>query len=185
MSFWNTSTGETAYTNETEYDAGGGNFEPLPDGSSVLATIDKVKWETVFEGYQKYINIQWTILEPEPYRNRKVFQKLWVADLDPNAKDNEAGQRKRDRALRLFAAIDANAGGRLAKLNDAPTDDELMFALNGKVMVIGLGLWETNDGKRGNWVRSVSDKSKALNVPDAPNGPHKPSIQSTGDVIPF
>lgn len=186
MSFWNTSTGESAYTNETSYEMEGGNIEPLPEGSSVLASIDKVKWETVQDGYQKYINIQWTVIEPDTYRNRKVFQKLWVTDLDPGAKDVEAGQKKRDRALRLFAAIDANAGGRLSKINSEPTDDELMFALAGKIMVIGLGLWETNDGKRGNWVRAVSDKTKPLNVPAAPTGTHKnPSRTPVDDSIPF
>ena len=184
MSFWNTSTGESAYTNETSYDAGGGNFEPLPEGSNVLATIDSVKWEKVFEGHEEYINIQWTIIEPEEHRNRKIFQKLWVADLDPNAKDNEDGQRKRNLALRRFAVIDANAGGRLAKLTDAPTDDELMLSLAGKVMVIGLSVWEFN-GKRGNWVSSVYDKSAPLNVPDDAPSKNKSSRQVDDDIVPF
>lgn len=190
MSFWNTSTGENAADNaasnfEVE---GGGSLEPMPEGTSVLAFPKKAEWAKTQDGNAEYVNIQWSVMKPEQFANRVVFHKLWVADLDPGVSDLEKAKKKRDRNLNMFATIDANAGGRLARINSKPTNEELAAALTGKTMVIGLGIWETNDGKSGNWVRSVSDKSAELKVGTA----KAPKPQSNGttsslidDEIPF
>lgn len=191
MSFWSTSTGENAADNAaSNYEVeGGGSLEPMPEGTSVLAFPKKAEWSKTQDGNAEFVNIQWSVMKPEQFANRVIFHKLWVADLDPNVEDLEKAKKKRDRNLNMFATIDANAGGRLARINSKPTNEELAAALTGKTMVIGLGVWETNDGKSGNWVRSVSDKSAELKV-----GTAKPAQKATssgnigndiGDSIPF
>ena len=112
MSFWDLSTGESAATTGTEYEVSTGNIDPIPAGSSVLAMIDEIKWDRKPTG-EEFISARWTVLAPEEYKNRKVFHKLWVTDLDPSAKDEQAGKSKRDKARKMLAAIDANAGGKL------------------------------------------------------------------------
>lgn len=169
MSFWSTSTGTSATEKvETSYDAGGGQMELIPDGSTVLAFIKKAEWKEGREqdGYPNYINIQWSVEEPESLARRVVFQKLWVKDDDPNAKDPAA---KRDKALKMLATIDANAGGKLAAAGTEPTDDSLALALHTKQMVITVKVWEmkTSSGKMdGNWVAAVQPKGTELKVPD-------------------
>lgn len=201
MSFWSTSTGENAADNAvTNFETPGGNNEVIPEGTTLLAFVKKVEWANApikdnGEGGEEYVNVQWSVMQPEDFANRVVFHKLWVTDLDKSTKDKsgrydeEKAKKKRDRNLNMFATIDANAGGRLARINSKPTNEELAAALTGKTMVIGLGIWETNDGKSGNWVRSVSDKSAELKV-----GTAKPvqKSQSNGttssridDEIPF
>lgn len=167
MSFWNTSTGESAITESKSFEIeGGGNLDPIPDGSHVLAMINTAKWETVKNGVEEFINIKWEILKPAAYENRKVFQKLWVDELDPGVKDKEKAIAKKDKALRMFSTIDLNAGGRLSKLKGRPDDDDLAAALSGKMMVIGLRVWETKnaagDDASGNWVYFIGDKSSEL-----------------------
>src|SRR5690606_32187086 len=90
-------------------------------------------------------------LAPEAYKNRVVFQKIRVLDDDP---------AKADKAKRMLAAIDANAGGKLVRLDRAPDDSDLALALTGKMMAIKLQVWEMtgDDGqeRRGNWVSAVA-----------------------------
>lgn len=129
-----------------EFESGSG-FEPIPQGTSVLAAPDEAKWDE-YDGFG-HIKIRWTVLQPTEFKNRKVFQKLHVNDDDP---------AKRDKAKRMLAAIDANAKGGLVKLKEAPSDMDLTKALVGKQMVLALGVWKLDDGKRGNWVMKVSPK---------------------------
>ena len=55
----------------------------------------------------------------------------------------------------MLAAIDANAGGKLAASGAEPTDLSLQTSLTAKPMVLKLGVWDI-DGKTGNWVQEVS-----------------------------
>lgn len=191
MSFWNTSTGENAADNAaSNYEVeGGGSLEPMPEGTSVLAFPKKAEWAKTQDGNAEYVNIQWSVMKPEQFANRVIFHKLWVSDLDPSVIDLEKAKKKRDRNLNMFATIDANAGGRLARINSKPTNEDLAAALTGKTMVIGLGVWETNDGKSGNWVRSVSDKSAELKVGTSKSAQKPASSGNTSsridDEIPF
>jgi Protein of unknown function (DUF669). len=167
MSFWSTSTGESAITETKSFEIeGGGNMAPIPDGAHVLSMIADAKWAETRDKDATYINIKWDVLKPEPYANRKVFQKLWVGDLDPSVKDKDKAVAKRDKALRMFSVIDANAGGKLAKLREKPDDDDLAAALVGKMMVIGVRVWETKnamgDDASGNWVYFVGEKNSEL-----------------------
>ena len=166
MSFWNTSDGGNAAKTGTEYEMPGGNMEPIPEGSSVLAIVDEAKWDKTVNG-DEYVSLRWSVLAPEGFKNRKVFQKLWVTDHDPNAKDTAKAVAKTDKARKMLAAIDANAGGKLTAKDAKPTTDDLVMALSNKPMVITLGLWEVSDSRgsaSGNWVMAVAPKTKELKV---------------------
>lgn len=164
--FWGLSDGEDAKATGTSFETGGGAMPLIPDGSSVLATIDDVKWDETQDGYE-YLNVRWSVAKPEQFTNRKVFHKLWVTDDKPKQNDPE---KTRDKAKRMLAAIDANAGGKLARKASKPTNEDLALALIGKPMVIRVHIWEM-DGKSGNWVAAVNDKNHALKVGEAkPSG---------------
>lgn len=164
MSFWSMSDGEDVKSNATgEFDAGGGKIEVIPDGTSVLAFIDEAKWDRNQNG-DRYISLRWTVLAPEELKNRKVFQKLWVLDDDPQSKEPV---KKRDKAKRMLAAIDTNAGGKLMARNEMPTDESLTSCLTMKQMVVRVMVWEmkdrsTGDMSRGNWIGAVSPKSSPV-----------------------
>lgn len=192
MSFWDLSDGENAADiKATEYEIpGGGNFDPIPDGSAVLAMIEEAKWDSRHDA--DYISLRWTVLSPDEYKNRKVFQKLWVTDDDPNAKDADKAAKKRDRARRMLSYIDRNAGGKLTAKPGQPTDESLTACLTNKPMIIRLAIWSVKDGQtgetiEGNWVQAVAPKSKGIDVKDAPPVVKKAAPASTvdSDDIPF
>lgn len=165
MGFWNTSDGEDASKTGTEYEVPGGNLDPIPDGSTVLAMVDEAKWAETLQG-DRYVSLRWTVLAPKEYENRKVFHKLWVTDHDPNAKDHAKAVAKTDKARKMLAAIDANAGGKLTAVDRVPTDDDLALALLNKPMTITLMTWESTQpgGNGGNWVCAVGPKSKETKI---------------------
>jgi hypothetical protein len=192
MSFWNLSDGGSAADTGADYEIPGGNLDPIPDGSSVLAMIDEAKWDD--KDGADYISLRWSVLSPDEYKNRKVFQKLWVTDDDPSAKDADKAAKKRDKARRMLAAIDANAGGKLTKKEGIPTDETLTICLTNKPMIIRVAVWaikdrETGDTISGNWVQAVAPKSKGIDVKPAT----APKAQTRGaqssavddDEVPF
>jgi hypothetical protein len=168
MGFWDLSDGETATNTGTEYEVPSGNMDPIPAGSSVLAMIDECKWEMKPTG-EEFISARWTVLAPEEYKNRKVFHKLWVMDMDPSAKDEASGLKKRDKARKMLAAIDANAGGKLTAKPGRPTNDDLL-SLTNKPMIATMMEWEMPDTRNGgmmsgNWVSAVASKaSKDIHI---------------------
>lgn len=185
MSFFTTSTGENAAATATgEFSAGGGDFAPIPKDTRVLAMCDEAKISE-YQG-QSYINLKWSIAQPKEYKGRVIFQKIKCWESDSN---------KRDKALRMLAAIDANAGGKLAASGAEPTDLSLQTSLTAKPMVLKLGVWDI-DGKTGNWVQEVSKhQPKPGTAAPAPAPKPQPApkpapvAQSTGvdmdDDIPF
>jgi len=193
MSFWNLSSGESAAeTAEKEFDGGGGKPELVPDGSSVLAHPDDVKWATD-RNDNEFLNVRWRIQKPVELVNRVVFQKLWITDDDPNAKDEAAAAKKRDKALKMLASIDANAGGKLARKAGRPSDDDLALALVNKAMVIRVGVYSFAGDKgetiEGNYIQAVSPKTAELKVGEtAAPAPAKRAAAPRDDVdddVPF
>lgn len=164
--FWNLSDGEDASQSASgEFDAGGGNLEPIPPETSVLAAIDEAKWDKDNTG-NRFISLRWTVLQPEEFSNRKIFQKLWVLDADPRAKADKV-DAKRDKAKRMLAAIDTNAGGKLLAKPIMPTDEAMTLHLTNKPMVVKVMLWSMKDQmtgeiNRGNWVGAVAPKGSAI-----------------------
>lgn len=160
-----------------EFDAGGGKFEPIPEGTQLLTVITGAEWgSTKKDPDDKFIDISWKALKPEAYANRVIFHKIRVMDKDG---------KKADKAKKMLAAIDANAGGKLRTLNDRPTDKHLAAALLGKQMIIQVRVWELEDqftGEQltGNWVSAVAPKSKGL-----PEKEQKPVDDIESLDIPF
>ena len=142
MSFWQLSDGTQA-ENTTTFESGGGNFDPIPDNTKCIAAIEEAKWAD-YQG-ESYINLKWRVMRPAEYANRVIFQKLHVM------KHGDKG----DKAKRMLMAIDANCGGKLAKLRDTPQDEDLMMSLVGKPVAIKVQVWEIN-GKTGNWISAVA-----------------------------
>ena len=151
MSFFKTSTGSAITTNGNAEI--GGNAEPIPDNTQVRAIITEAKWDS-HNGGTAHIKLRWDVVDGE-YKKRVVFQKVHVEDADP---------KKRDRALTMLAAIDFNAGGKLLAKGEKPTDGDLMMNLTNKPMVIRVRIWETDDGKKGNWVSDVGSGKPAAPV---------------------
>lgn len=190
MSFWNLNDNSSAANTTGEFDAGGGNMEPIPSGTQVLAAAEEASWDD-YEG-DEFISIRWTILAPAEFKNRKVFQKLYVLG-DARAKDSA---KKADKAKRMLAAIDMNAGGKLLASGEKPTDESLTRCLVNKPMMLRLEVWEMElDGavKSGNWVSAVAPRNKQAQ-PQQPQQAQQPQAAepvaqaaSTGfdDDIPF
>lgn len=182
MSFFTTSTGDNLAQNNTgSFSMGGDDFAPIPKDTRVLAVCEEAKISE-YQG-DRYINLKWGIAQPKEYANRKIFQKVQVFATDST---------KRDKALRMLAAIDANAGGKLAKENKEPTDQSLSAALTNRPMVLKLGVWELEDkSKSGNWVQEVSAKKGAAEPAPAPKPAPAPAPRANGgfddmdDDIPF
>lgn len=185
MSFWNLSDNEDVTKVGGDFDAGGGVMEPIPEGSSCLAAIDEAKWDAKKDG-SEFVSLRWTVLAPEEYKNRKIFQKLWVTDADPMAKDAD---KKRDKAKRMLAAIDTNAGGKLLAKPVKPTNESLSSCLTNKPMIIKVMLWkmknpESGEEMSGNWIGAVSPRSKGGVTSPAPVA-QKSKPAPADDDIPF
>lgn len=148
-------------------DAGGGDFEVIPNNSQVLATIVESKYSTFKEfgasetdpGYEG-INNKWQILAPEELKGRVVFQKLHTGHSNPD---------KATKSKRMLIAIDINAGGKLRAKGVKPTDQDLMTLLTNKPMMITVRTWGKAGQKQGNWVGAVAKKGSAeIKVAEAP-----------------
>lgn len=184
MSFWNLSDNSSAAETGGEFEAGGGNMEPIPADTTVLAAMEESKWDE-YEGTD-YISNTWTVLQPEEYKNRKVFQKLYVMG-DPRAKDSS---KKADKAKRMLAAIDTNAGGKLLASGEMPDDEALTRCLVNKPMMLKLQVWEfeTEQGekKSGNWVSAVAPRKKQAAPKKAePKKETPPPVEDFDDDVGF
>lgn len=187
MSFWNLSSGEQVKT-DGNFESGGGDMTPIPDGTSVLAIADEAKWDSFNDGPQ-FISIRWSVMAPQEYKNRKIFQKLWVGGNNPHHKDPA---KQGDSHKRMLAAIDANAGGKLFASGEAPTDDSMTRFLCNKPMVLKLGVWEMEvegQSKSGNWIQAVSPRNggaaqKKVEPKKQEEKPEAPEFQGDDDLDP-
>lgn len=181
MSFWNLNDGTNATQNTS------GNFEletadltPIPDNTGCIAAIEEAKWDE-YEG-DRYISLKWKVLKPSEYAKRVIFHKVKVMGTS-QCKDPKATA---DKAKRMLGAIDANAGGKLMKLQGEPTDMDLMSALVGKMMAIKVKVWkitdkQTKEVKQGNWICAVAP-AKSGNTP--PEGSINPPVQPVQAAAP-
>lgn len=160
MSFWDVG-GEDLQENQGSYEQEGGDIKPIPDGTQVLALIDEAKWDAFQEG-DDYISLRWSIMAPNEYKNRKVFQKLWVLGNNPNQSDEQKRKAQGVKAKKMLAAIDHNAGGKLLATGEAPTDDSMARSITNKPMVLKLKVWAMEiqgEKKTGNWIAAVSPRN--------------------------
>ena len=179
MSFWQKQDGSAVELNNT-FESGGGDFEPIPNNTALIAAIEEGKWSE-YQG-EHYINLKFRVMRPQEYANRVLFQKLKVFDA-----------KKGDKAKQMLAAIDANCGGKLSKLTETPEDMHLMTALVGKPMAVKVQIWDMN-GKTGNWISAVSPAKSQAPVqaqapkPSAPRPPQRQApvqVDDDLDSIPF
>ena len=141
MSFWQKQDG-SQIESTTTFEAGGGDIQPIPNNTALIAAIEEAKWAE-YDG-EHYINLKWRIMRPADYANRVIFQKLKVFS-----------EKQGDKAKQMLAAIDANAGGKLSKLTETPEDMHLMTALVGKPMAVKVQIWDINGKQVTGLVRLV------------------------------
>ena len=103
MSFFQTSTGQAVQSTGT-FESGGGNMAPIPEGTQVLAAVDEAKWDSIKN--EDHVSLRWTVMQPEEYKNRKIFQKIKTNDADPAKRDKALAERGLDfsRAAEVFEA---------------------------------------------------------------------------------
>lgn len=192
--FWNLSDGSDATDDVPEsYELPGGNFEAFPEGTKLLAMVTDAEWRKNDQTRLENLSLTWTVVKPEEVANRKVFQSLWLTDSSPFAKDEKDAEKKRDHARRMFATIDARAGGKLARSKTIPDAEAILIALANKQMLIRLGEYEgkTRDGGtvQRNYVQAVGPKTEETYLPQptkrAPSRPAAPVTASFDDEIPF
>ena len=179
--FWDT---EEPISATGEFEAGGGNFEPIPSGTQLIAAIKDAAIENT-DRDGDFIKLQWGVLDGE-YKNRVVFQKIHVFSDDA---------KKAEKAKRMLAAIDANCGGALMKARVEPTGDSIRAALLAKPMYITVMVWEMEGDKgpmSGNWVNAVAPMRKGTTPAPAPATKPKqrastppPADDLDDDIIPF
>lgn len=198
MSFWDMEDGTSAVTNEKEFSAGGGDFEVIPKGSSVLVSVEEAAWKEGYQISEEFVNLKVRVLKPEGYANRVLFFKLWIDELDPGVKTNGSFDRakavtKRDKHKKMVMAIDANAKGKLAKLAARPTNDQLALALTNAQFVATLGVWDKEDenGKTvpgGNWLMAAKPKTAEISEGPQKSAPKRQAAfldDDLDDSVPF
>lgn len=168
-----------------EFSPGGGDFELIPANTRVLFEIEAITMEEPNNfNDTEYVNIRWSILKPEIYGNRKVFQKIRVFDKD---------KEKRMKARKMLAVIDVNADSRLTKYAEKHkktleefTTEDLTLCLVGKSMSGVIMVWKDNETKepKGNWVSTIGPASSAKVTESA-----KPAAKKSKDIddsdVPF
>ena len=137
-----------------QMEMGGGDIEPIPSKTQCVAAIDEIKWDN-YNDEEYYISARWNILQPAEFKGRKIFQKIKVKEND---------DKKRQKAIKMLAAIDFNAKGGLMASGKEPTDTMLQKSLMNKIMIIMVQVWSikdesTDETKKGNWISAVSPKS--------------------------
>lgn len=177
MSFFKLSNGQTAQS-DGNFDAGGGNLDPIPEGSKLRTIITEAKWAE-YQG-DRYINLRHDVADGE-FKKRVIFQKIRVEDADT---------KKRDKALMMLAAIDANCGGKLSQLEGEPSDIDLMKALCNKPIVCRVGVWDMigSDGNQrtGNYIQAVESSGKKQTASTKPvEQKQQKQDDVTDEIIPF
>lgn len=177
-----------------EAKTGGGDFELIPDGIICRAVIDEAKWFAVDDKKKsKKLSLRWMVVSPDEFDNKRVYQNLWVEDLDPSAKSTEKGEDRRDRDRKMLMAIDFNAGNGLLRTGDL-SDENLILCLTNKSMVIRVRKLSPKDGgKERNYIDRVEAKSYPVSSPSeiaavkakTPMKPAQNNRDLDGDSIPF
>lgn len=159
VNFWGddeVETGEYESKQETK------EFSVIPDKTKVSFYMDEVKLDEYMG--EKFINTRWVISAPAEFKNRKIFHKVKLWNID---------QKKAEKAAKLIKAIDVNCGGKLRASGLSPDDwddDLLSKCLLNHEMLGTLGVWDFND-RQGNWIMAVSPKVDAVEEKPKANKP--------------
>lgn len=157
MSFFTTSDATPLATDGT-FDANP-PMEVIPKNTCVTAVPTEIEIENNDGQYaepangHQYAKIRWDVIDGE-FKSRVIFQKLYLWATDT---------KKRDKAMRMTAAIDANAGGQLMAAGVEPTQMAMLQAWSNKPQILQVDVWDKEEnGKKvpgGNWVRAVYNKA--------------------------
>lgn len=174
-------------TNATSFEVeGGGDFEPIPAGTRVVATCEEAS-DTTY-GNDRYINLKWRVNLPKEHANRVIFQKVKIYDAD---------EARKTRARQMLAAIAQNAGGKLfttmQQNGESEPSDASLQTLTNTPMVLKLDVWEmevNGQNKTGNWVQAVSKYERSGSQPapapqPAPQPVFAAGVSFEDDDIPF
>ena len=180
--FFSLSTGESAISESGSFEASAKRL--LPDNTDVVAAPEEVKWDTAFTG-EEHIKIRWNVLSPKEYAGAKIDQKIFITDDKPRSNNPDAD---RDKAKKMFMAIDKNAGGHVGAAGVKPTNESLTKFLTNKMMVLKVMVYSMEIEKNGeveeitgNWIAAVSPKNK--NAPVATSSASTPSAQSQANAM--
>lgn len=183
INFWEDEEGEEIQQQESFESKGGDDFEVIPAKTRALAEIESVTIESYKDAAEiEYINVQWTLMKPEIYQNRRIFQKIRIMGDDPTQKsykEDKQAEKIRNAKLMLAAIDKICTGGKLFSLKRMPTEEELQKYLVGKTAEIYLMVYKIGDMK-GNWVHSVFAPNGNVSAPRksttaAKNAVSKPS----------
>lgn len=193
INFWEDEEGEEIQQQESFESKGGDDFEVIPAKTRALAEIESVTIESYKDAAEiEYINIQWTLMKPEIYQNRRIFQKIRIMGDDPTQKsykEDKQAEKIRNAKLMLAAIDKICSGGKLFALKRMPTEEELQKYLVGKSAEIYLMVYKIGE-MEGNWVHSVFAPNGNVSAPSkaAPKKPApKPAsgFDDMDDDIPF
>jgi len=157
------------------------NFTEIPEGTEVLAHIEAIKWDSFPGSSHQHINAKWCVIGDD-YHGRKFFQSIYLKGSDPDGQyyKPEKAADAITSAKKMFMAIDKNAGGKICKLGQEPTNALMEQHIIGAQMLVTLGV--NKSGK--NIVRSVSPAPA-----DTPKPTPKPKQDNVyydrGSDIPF
>ena len=131
-SFWN--SGGEDVRQKIDYEADlptGEGFEPLPDKTKVLALVTEAGIGE--KDGDRYAFATLEIIKPAAYAKRKLFPRFWVYDDNPHAADKE---KKRANDLKRFIKLDGACGGKLARKDGVPSNDDIALAFTGKQVIV-------------------------------------------------
>ncbi len=145
-----------------DYEQKGGE-RLMPEGTRVLASVEKIKTQTFAGSSHESLNLKWRVEEPEEYNNYVFYQTIKINGSDPLRqyynKDKQDTQIKD--AFRMLSAIDKNAGGNISKLMRKPTDAELTQHIVAAKMWVTLGVYNDKQIVRAvSAFRDVEEPSK-------------------------
>ena len=160
-------------------------FDPLPEGTRVLQTLEEIKLDSFQGSDHEHLNIKWRIEAPEEFNNRVYFQSIYINGSDPTSPyyDESKQDKNFNDARRMLFAIDYNAGKKIAALKREPTQEELQEFLIGARMMAVLGVSKT--GKQ--VVRGISgiDPAAKEEIKAAATKSVPKFDDSEEDLIPF
>ena len=133
-------------------------FDPLPEGTRVLQTLEEIKMDSYAGSDHENLNLKWKINAPEDYAGRVYFQTIYINGSDPTGPYYDAAKQDKNiaDAVRMVLAIDYHAGRGIAALGREPEEADFQKHLTGAQMMAVLGVSKT--GKQ--VVRGISGVDK-------------------------
>lgn len=156
MGFFTLSTGKKANEEGNTTFENGGNYDPMPDNTTVVAAISKISWAAPSDYYlADSIKAEWDVLEPAAYAGRKFKQAIKIYDPKPDVAD---------KAKTMLSVMDSITGGKImaeiSRTNMDPDDNILALALINRPMTLTLGLFTPKEADKSamNWVKKVTPR---------------------------